>query len=77
MEAGREVWHLMAALNLLGCSTGESRQQQQSPCYGGRSEGKLHAKLGKRLCLVSLPILQDQGWAQKGYNHHHSHSGHF
>lgn len=30
-----------------------------------RSGGNLHAKLGKRLCLVSLSILQDQGWAQK------------
>lgn len=40
-------------------------EQQKRPCYGGRSGGKLHAKPGKRLCLVSLPILQDQGWAQK------------
>lgn len=42
-----------------------------------KSKAKLHAELGKRLCLVSLPILQDQGWTQKDCNHHHSYSGHF
>ena len=30
-----------------------------------RSGDKLHSKLAKRPCLVSLFILQDQGWPQK------------
>lgn len=62
---GGNICPLVAILNLPGVKVSSSRGSVMVVQWS-RSGGKLHEKLSKRLCLVSLSILQEQGWAQKG-----------